>query len=56
MRPLLTRHSRAGGNPVNPSISREAGQHSDFVRHAGVCPCWIPACAGMMQLVFAEDI
>jgi hypothetical protein len=56
MKPLLTRHSRVGGNPVNQSIPREAEQRSGFVRYADVCPCWIPACAGMTQFVFVEGI
>jgi hypothetical protein len=30
----LTRHSRAGGNPVGSIISRVAGRHHGLVRYA----------------------
>ena len=30
----ILRHSRAGGNPVDGNMPREAGQHGYFVRYA----------------------
>ncbi len=45
------RHSRAGGNPARFNIPR-SGQHHDVFRCAeDYFIVWIPACAGMTQIV-----
>ena len=46
-----TCHSRESGNPDDRGIPREAGQHHGFVSFAGVISCWIPAFAGMTELM-----
>ena len=46
---LLSRHSGAGRNPVEKTITRVAGQHqnNNVVRFAEYFFSWIPARAGM---------
>jgi len=47
----LSRHSRAGGNPVDKNIPAKQGRREDLFASRSDCSCWIPACAGMTQLI-----
>jgi len=47
----LSRHSRAGGNPVDKKIPAKQDRREDLFASRSNCSCWIPACAGMTQLI-----
>jgi hypothetical protein len=51
---LLTRHSRAGGNPGDEKIPAKRNNTRVLSALRSIYLCWIPACAGMTKFCAKE--